>query len=202
MKNEYPDTEIETRAKAFLNDNLYAKLVSLANYKNKYSVIGHGDCWTPNFLFKYGDNETVPIGVKMIDFQLARFASPALDISFFIYSCTTQELRERHYDELLKAYHDGVAEQLQVAGLEVEHVFPYSALLEEMKNRACFGVGMGIESIPFSVMDDEETGDLDTIQGDEAVDVTTVWILKPIKNKKDRQRLANMFKHAVKMGYI
>lgn len=138
----------------------------------------------------------------MIDFQLARFASPALDISFFIYSCTTQELRENHYDELLKAYHNSLGEQLQVVGLDVENVFPYSALLEEMQQRACFGVAMGIESIPFSVMDDEETGDLDTIQGEEAVDVTTVWKLKPIKNKEGRLRLANMFKHAVEMGYI
>lgn len=138
----------------------------------------------------------------MIDFQLARFASPALDISFFIYSCTTQELRENHYDELLKAYHNSLGEQLQVVGLDVENVFPYSALLEEMQQRASFGVAMGIESIPFSVMDDEETGDLDAIQGEEAVDVTTVWKLKPIKNKEGRLRLANMLKHAVEMGYI
>lgn len=157
---------------------------------------------TPNFLFKYGEDETIPISAKMIDFQLSRFASPALDISFFVYSCTTQELREKHYDTLLKAYHTSLGEQLKVVGLDVEKVFPYSALLEEMQERASFGVGMGIESIPFSVMDDDEAGDLDAIQGDEAVDVTTVWILKPIKNKEGRLRLANMFKHAVQMGYI
>lgn len=138
----------------------------------------------------------------MIDFQLARFASPALDISFFIYSCTTQELRENHYEELLKAYHSSLGQQLTVFGLDVDQVFPYSALMDEMRQWACFGVGMGIESIPFSVMDDEEAGDLDTIQGEEAVDVTTVWILKPIKTKVGRLRLGDMFKHAVQMGYI
>lgn len=45
LEKEYPGTEIETRAKAFLKDDLYAKLVSLTHYQNKYSVIGHGDCW-------------------------------------------------------------------------------------------------------------------------------------------------------------
>nr|CAD7413547.1 unnamed protein product [Timema poppensis] len=39
---------------------------------------------------------------RMIDFQLARFGSPVLDLSFFIYSCTSQELREAHYEELIK----------------------------------------------------------------------------------------------------
>ena len=31
-----------------------------------------------------------------------RYSSPAIDISFFIYSCTTEDLREQHYDDLLK----------------------------------------------------------------------------------------------------
>ncbi|XP_063704718.1 uncharacterized protein LOC134834102 [Culicoides brevitarsis] len=202
LAKEYPGTEIEAKGKAFITDNLYAKLVSMTHSTNEYSVICHGDCWTPNFLFKYGEDPTIPVCAKMIDFQLSRYASPALDISFFIYSCTTQELREKHYEDLLQAYHAGMTEQLRVVGLQAKEVFPYEALLEEMQQRACFGVGMGIESIPFSVLEDDEAGDMDAIEGDEAVDVTTVWILKPIKNKEGRQRLADMFKHAVQMGYI
>uniref|UniRef100_A0A336LPX7 CSON000643 protein n=1 Tax=Culicoides sonorensis TaxID=179676 RepID=A0A336LPX7_CULSO len=202
IEKEYPDTDIEVKSRDFLTNNLYGKLVKLTHDQNRYSVLGHGDCWTPNFLFKYGVDATIPIDVKMIDFQLARFASPALDISFFIYSCTTQDLRVTHYDDLLKAYHDALADQLKVYNLDVENVFPFRALNEEMLKSACFGIGMGIESIPFSVMDDEETGDLDTIEGENAVDVTTVWIMRPIKSKEGRLRLADTFKHAVQMGYI
>ena len=67
----------------------------------KLSVFGHGDCWTPNFLTRYSA-EGAPEGIKIIDFQLARYASVGLDISFFIYSCTDQKLREEHYEQLLK----------------------------------------------------------------------------------------------------
>uniref|UniRef100_A0A1B0DI70 CHK kinase-like domain-containing protein n=1 Tax=Phlebotomus papatasi TaxID=29031 RepID=A0A1B0DI70_PHLPP len=68
----------------------------------------------PTFLFKYdassGDaGPKVPKEIRIIDFQLARCATLAIDISFFIYSCTTQKLREKHYDDLLKAYHSVVA---------------------------------------------------------------------------------------------
>uniref|UniRef100_A0A336M4I1 CSON012053 protein n=1 Tax=Culicoides sonorensis TaxID=179676 RepID=A0A336M4I1_CULSO len=202
VEKEYAGTEIEAKAKSFLTNNLFKKIVQCTHETNKYSVLCQGDCWTPNFLFKYRDDGSIPIGVKMIDFQLARFASPATDISFFIYSCTTQDLREKHYDDLLKSYHMSLADQLKVYGLNVGDVFPYQALLEELKERACFGIGMGIESIPFSVMEDDEAGDLDKIEGEEAVDVTTVWIIRPIKNKEGRLRLAEIFKHAVQMGYI
>jgi Ecdysteroid kinase-like family len=42
----------------------------------------------PHFLFKYGDDNATPLACRIIDFQLARYGSPVLDISFLIYSCT------------------------------------------------------------------------------------------------------------------
>lgn len=71
-----------------------------------------------------------------------------------------------------------------------------------MEDFACFGVGMGIESIPFSVFSDAEAPDLDTIIEDKPVPIETLWVLKPIENPEGRKRLADIFKHAVDMGYI
>lgn len=61
---------------------------------------------------------------------------------------------------------------------------------------------MSIESIPFSVMDDAETADLDSIVDDKPVPIETIWILKPIEKPEGRKRLADVFKHANDMGYI
>lgn len=63
-------------------------------------------------------------------------------------------------------------------------------------------MGMGIESIPFSVMNDSDTADLDSITDDKPVPIETLWILKPIENPEGRKRLADIFKHASDMGYI
>lgn len=71
-----------------------------------------------------------------------------------------------------------------------------------MKSFARFGVGMGIESIPFSVMDDSETADFDQIKGDEAVPITDIWTLKKLESEKDQKRLADIFKHASDRGYL
>lgn len=127
----YGGTIIEKRAKKFLSDGeLYDKMVKLTHTTNRYSVIGHGDCWTPNFLIHSTklDGRDVPVSAKMIDFQLARFASPVIDIAFFIYSCTTEDLRTQYYDDLIKNYHESVCELIKDFGSNPEHLFPFSAL--------------------------------------------------------------------------
>lgn len=60
---------------------------------------------------------------------------------------------------------------------------------------------MGIESIPFSMLDDHETADMDSM-GDEAVPITNIWILKKLESDQDLHRLADIFKHASDRGYL
>jgi hypothetical protein len=79
----YGGTEIEEKAKKFLTEgSLYDKMVHMTHTRNRFSVIGHGDCWTPNFLIHSTkiDGKSVPVQAKMIDFQLSRYASPVVDI--------------------------------------------------------------------------------------------------------------------------
>ncbi|KAG5668326.1 hypothetical protein PVAND_016270 [Polypedilum vanderplanki] len=201
----YGGTEIEARGKKFLTESsLFDKMVSYIEARNQYTVISHGDCWTPNFLFKTikHDGKDVVVKAKMIDFQLARVSSPAIDISFFIYCCTNEELRAQHYDDLLKAYHDSLSEIIKDFGSNPEKLFPFSALESELQKYARYGVAISIEAIPFSVMDDSETANFNLIKGDEAVPITDIWILKRLKKVEDQQRLADIFKHALERGYL
>jgi thiamine kinase-like enzyme len=205
LAKEYGGTDVEKCAKKFLCDgDIYDKMVKLTHTRNRFSVFGHGDTWTPNFLFHFEEfnGQKIPVRAKIIDFQLSRFASPAIDISFFIYSCTSQELREQHYEDLLKAYHRSLTDLIREFGSNPEFLFPYSALQNEMKEFARFGVGMGIESVQFSIMDDSQVPDMDAIPEDRAVPITEVWVLKPIENQEGRKRLTDIFKHAMDMGYL
>lgn len=61
---------------------------------------------------------------------------------------------------------------------------------------------MGIESIPFSMLDDSDTADMDQIKGDDPVPITNIWILKKLENEQDLHRLADIFKHASDRGYL
>lgn len=104
LQKEYGGTVYEDKLRSFATqDGFYDKMVEMTtNSAGPYSVINHGDCWIPNFLMTYAADGTTPVETKLIDFQLARHSSPVLDISFFIYSGTSQELREQHYESLLQ----------------------------------------------------------------------------------------------------
>lgn len=99
-------------------------------------------------------------------------------------------------------YYDSVSAHLIVLGSDPEKVFPRTAFNEELKKYARFGVGMGMESIPFSVMEDSDVTDLDLIEGVEAVPLEQVFIIRPLKTKEARLRLANAIKHGVDKGYL
>ncbi|XP_017872280.1 PREDICTED: uncharacterized protein LOC108619950 [Drosophila arizonae] len=194
-----PNTKYETLATNFLQPQLFDDMINLVSTRSKLSVFGHGDCWTPNFLTRYGQ-DGAPQEIIIIDFQLARCASLALDISFFIYSCTSQQLREEHYDDLLRAYLESAQALITDLGGDAEAVISWESLQEELKQFGRFGVGMGIESLPMSLIEDDEVADLEGIV--ENAVLTDVWNIKPFEQPAKRQRIAEIFKHAVDQGYI
>lgn len=169
------------------------------SFPAKLTVFGHGDCWTPNFLTRYSADHQAE-AIKIIDFQLARCGSLVLDITFFIYSCTSQELREKHYDELLRAYHASACDLIKDLGADPEAVLSWQSLLDEFKQFGRFGCGMGIESVPMSMLEEDEIADLDEISADSVL--VDVWNLKPFQEPHKQQRIADMLKHAIDQGYI
>lgn len=132
VSKEYGGTLVEKKMQEFVGDEskFYNTLSDLCARQNEYSVFCHGDCWMPNFLISYQEinGEKIPAQIKIIDYQLARLASPATDISFFIYSCTLQDLREKHYDELIKIYHESLSDLLIKLNCNPQKLFPFTAL--------------------------------------------------------------------------
>lgn len=76
------------------------------------AVISYGDSWQNNVMFKYNSHGK-PIEARFLDFQAVRKCSPVVDIAFFIFCCTTKELRDAHYDEFLQIYHDTLSEHIR-----------------------------------------------------------------------------------------
>lgn len=72
--------------------------------------------------------------------------------------------------------------------------------MDEMQNFGRFGCGMGIESLPMSMLEEDEIADLDEIK--ENAVLTDVWNIKPFKEAYKQERIANMLKHAIDQSYI
>lgn len=76
-----------------------------------YSVLAHGDLWSNNTMFQC-DEKNNPIKVCFIDWQICRYASPVLDIVYYIFCSTTRELRGRNYNIYLKTYHESLSNHI------------------------------------------------------------------------------------------
>ena len=67
----------------------YIRCFSRQGSKN-YNIFISGDLWLSNILFRYATHpdtgETIPVEVKFIDFQAARFASLATDLVLFLFT--------------------------------------------------------------------------------------------------------------------
>ena len=55
-------------------------------------------------MFKY-NNENEPVDVILLDFQYCCYASPAIDLLYFIHTSCVDDLRENRVDELTQYYY-------------------------------------------------------------------------------------------------
>lgn len=76
------------------------------------SVITHGDAWQNNTMFIY-DKNGKPIEINLVDWQISRQSSPIIDIVYYMFSCTTKEMRDAHYENFLKVYHESLSAHIR-----------------------------------------------------------------------------------------
>lgn len=76
------------------------------------TVFSYGDAHQNNIMFRRNSSGD-PVEICLIDWQLSRRASPIIDFVFFVFCCTTKEMRDIHYDDLLKTYHEHLSTQIR-----------------------------------------------------------------------------------------
>lgn len=118
----------------------------------------HGDCWISNLMFRRqggcgggddaaADNNEAPLDVKFVDWQVTRYGSVAVDLSYFLFCCTDETTR-RNIDEKLCIYHEALVRRIAVllgGGPDNDDIaanmMPMARLRWHMKKYARFGLG-------------------------------------------------------------
>lgn len=155
--------EVQEKLKKF-KENIADELTEMLNPENAepYAIVNHGDCWINNFMFKQGADKQ-PTFMAFIDFQVARYVSPVLDLMYFIFVSTDKPLRDAHYENLLQTYYSSLSHIIRRCGEDSEVLFPYEAFREQLIKFGRFGIPMAFMLVPMISSKPDELADMDQI---------------------------------------
>ncbi|XP_076679145.1 uncharacterized protein LOC143374695 [Andrena cerasifolii] len=127
---------------------------------DQFNVINHGDCWVNNMLFRYEDGK--PVQHIFVDFQLCVYASPAIDLLYFLSTSPAAQVYENSMDELLKEYHRTLSSTMKqlsckTAPPSVQEIKQY------MKEREICAMIFSITVLPIILLDKSEAKDIDEL---------------------------------------
>ncbi|EDW82231.1 uncharacterized protein Dwil_GK25686 [Drosophila willistoni] len=147
-------------------------LLPLIGGKNcePYAVVCHGDCWNNNIMYRLSkpeqDNDDKggrPLDVRLIDWQLMRYASPITDLAYFFFSCTSRDFRGKYYKSMLETYYTEMAQQLTRLGESADELFPLQAFNEQLQSKCAVGLLLAMMVLPIVTMRGQDVPDLQTI---------------------------------------
>lgn len=78
---------------------------------NDFNTLIHGDFWFTNIMLKYDADKLD--NVALIDFQFNCWASPAIDLHYFLNTSVNEKLQMRHQPELIQYYHKKLTTMLK-----------------------------------------------------------------------------------------
>ncbi|XP_069701072.1 uncharacterized protein [Periplaneta americana] len=78
---------------------------------DEFNVLTHGDLWVNNILVT--DDARA---VRFVDYQLAYWGSPAIDLHYFLNTSVNLHVRENHMDTLIQEYHNTLCDTLKALG--------------------------------------------------------------------------------------
>ncbi|KAI4466845.1 hypothetical protein MML48_2g00006943 [Holotrichia oblita] len=181
-------------------DNFMAIYFEASRHSNKHSVIGHGDSWINNMLFKYeNSSSSTPSAVCLLDFQTVNYASPVCDISYFLFTCTDKDFRDQHYDNVVKLYYYNLCSHLTDLGCDPEKFLPFHILEAELKKYSVVGLYLSILALMAMIRDGDEVGDW---QGGDADENAKAILAKSRNQDIYNERVRDVILDFSQKGYL
>ncbi|KAJ3646099.1 hypothetical protein Zmor_023706 [Zophobas morio] len=201
-------TVIQNLLKNDLDENILQKLhnfkLNLGQFFEQSShsvedlnVILHGDCWNNNFMHYQKNGE--PSSFAMLDWQIIRYSSPIFDLSYFLFSCLSEE-DIQDVDTIKKHYHQCLTDHLEALGSK-KSLYPLSQFLEEWQKYAKFGLTIATLIHKISLSENCEIPDM-AQTAEKGEDIANAFT-QPIKNTSDyRKRIKYLVKYAAENNLI
>ncbi|XP_052891001.1 uncharacterized protein LOC128299168 [Anopheles moucheti] len=112
-----------------------------------FAALNHGDCWTNNVMFGYDANGRVN-DVCLFDWQMARYGSPVLDYTLFIFLCGERDLRRDMFNSLIDEFYSSFSASLLQLGGYPEKDLPRDELQKQFIQFGALALSMGTYALP------------------------------------------------------
>lgn len=98
--------------------------------------------WNNNIMYQNGDKDE-PSNVMFIDWQLSQFGSPALDVAHYIFCSLDENIRSKHYNQLVECYYNSLSQTLKKFGCDDQKLFTLADLKDQFSKygRTCLFAG-------------------------------------------------------------
>ncbi|XP_058825479.1 uncharacterized protein LOC131685635 [Topomyia yanbarensis] len=189
-----------------LKGNVTDQYVACVNAEDAepYAVIGHGDCWVNNTMFKYDGKDPTPTDIRLIDWQLCRYVCPILDLSYFLFISTDEKIRAKHFEQLQDTYYNSLSEQLARLGGDVKRQYPRDVYQAQWQKYGRFGMLMGFIVVPMMCTASEDLPDQDEYMRRLETEEHVKYDFGTEANafERYRKRMAGIIRDVVRLGYL
>ena len=164
------------------------------------SVLTHGDFWVNNMMFHYCPETGKPDQVRFIDFQMARYSSPVLDLQYFIHTSASEQVRSEYTEHLLQMYHTELQDTLRKLGC-YHHIYTFEQMKKEYEDRSLFGLITACTVLGAVLADPAEAFDMENIKEDGS-QVDPKSLEKPYSGKRYREAFQKLLPHFERKGLL
>jgi len=159
---------------------------------------GFSECY---FLTRY-DGNGCPVECCILDLQVTRVGSPALDLNYMLYCSFNGEIRQENLDNFFSQYYSSFASTLTEAGRCVP--FTLGELKQDFSEKNFFGLMMGMILIPVVLIDPKDAPSFDDYKEDEIEDAMAKFSAKllevTLRSPLLKSRLLSMFDEMKVLG--
>lgn len=166
------------------------------------AVLNHGDFWVNNMLFRYASKKEAetgsgkPLDIKLLDFQISRYSSPAADLMYLFASSATADTRKEHWNRLLEhAYLESFWSTLESLGHKgdvKDGVFSLEWLQAEIKRLRPFALLSSVTVTQAVLAEVGEAPDMDELTEDELNGTAESPFAELAKGKTYQERLKGL----------
>lgn len=142
--------------------------------------------------------------IRILDWQLIRYISPAIDLVYNIFTSTDKALRDKEYENLLRLYHESLSHTVKLLGSDPDQLFTFVNLQDELKSCGTYAFLLAPMLLQVSLADSSELSNLDEMSDRIAEGEKGHELITGLDEKAQQafsQRLNDVFDHLFKLGY-